>query len=1157
MPRNNPPADQAARDYVVSDRTHNLWVEAGAGTGKTTLLVGRILSLLLDDKRPLRLARIAAITFTEKAAGELKVKIRERIERQLRDGADEARRDTLAQALADLETAAISTLHSFAGALIRERPVEAGIDPRAATLDAAASDRLLARVYDAWFDELVADPEPPSILRWYLGETNYYERRGDHDRLWKLVRKIANDADVLLDAPLPESRETLLDAAVAALVVVAREALTHARRCCHKTDDKALVQLEDFVPAVKALPSAQDWDAARAAIDDLPPINRVGGKKGDWDDGELGKNKNQRGELAERCKAPRRGDCDPQAREMFELARECVRRFQDEKQRRGGLGFQDLLDCAATMLRENKIARGYFQKRFDAVLIDEFQDTDPLQVEIAFFLCEDGAHARTAADVRLAPGKLMVVGDPKQSIYRFRRADIEVYENTKRAVLGEADPTLITVNFRCAPGIIGWVNRVFEPLMKHDADLPISPQYVALDVGRAEVPPDAGVVLLRPDDTGSFEKADDARLAEMAAVARHIARAHADGLLVHDKDRGRMRPLQWRDVAILSRRKAEFAGLEAALRRENVPYRVEGGKVFFQRPEVTAVVNALAALEDPDDSLALAGFLAGDLVGVSDEALLLHRLTRADGRLSYLGKVETAQGDLGPLLLALAALHENRNRVGCLATVRGLLDRFGLLPTAAALARGEVAVANLHKVLDAARAADSGALSFGEFAREWSQALAEGRDEGDFAVTEDADDVVRVMTIHKAKGLDWPMVVLLDLGAKSEAPGGPEPVLFRRLLPKEKRLGIALAADQTTFNYADLAAEEKAFEEAERVRQLYVATTRARDHLVVPLFGKVAWKIDKKTGEVIEPNKQRGYFKFLVESGVIDNALQPTDEAGARVQEVAVAELPTDVMRWRLPREIAAYQPSPDEQTAIDACLAARDTAPPLPSTAPMFASPSALGAPPTATGGYGRKLGDAFHQLVERVDLTAPESDDAEAADNVAAPRSMDGSPFSMVAKPLKMKGDENHAFRRPRAEKARDGFVSNLDAALAQIKTEFDLRPAEVKTLRRWLDNLLAMPCFAAARAGQVWREAPFTFTDAHGRDYRGQVDLLARTDEDVLVLDFKTDRVDDDNLAAHLAHYRPQGEVYRDAARALTGAANVRFFFCFVDAGLACEV
>ncbi|HPM76111.1 MAG TPA: UvrD-helicase domain-containing protein [bacterium] len=1083
---NKPPlADHAARTHALTCRGENLWIEAGAGTGKTTLLVGRILGLLTDEAQPTPLARLAAITFTEKAAGELKVKLREKIEEKLAAG--DAHAEALKQALRDLETAAIGTLHSFARALLTERPLEAGIDPRAEMLDEAANERLLIEVYDRWFDEQVA--APPPVFRWYLAQKEYYRRRDDHDWLWKLARAVCANADILLERPA--QREFDAEKEFARLREQSEELAAHTRANCRAQDDKGYQDAMSFVGIVRALSSNSEiaLEQLRAA----PKLKSNTGQAGNWQPGESDVNKKLRSDMGKLVEDIKRLGNAKYVWELFELAQAFGRRFAAEKKKRGVLSFADLLTGAIALLREHKHVREYFQKKWDFLLIDEFQDTDPLQVEIAYFLSEDGAQADRLADVVLQPGKLAVVGDPKQSIYRFRRADIEVYENTKRSLLGDNDLKHITVNWRCVPEILETVNRIFAPLMQFDQDMPASPAYENLVAGRESR--QTGVTLLTADRT--TDSAGQARAWEYAAIAEWISRAVSERRHTFDADAKTMRPLRYRDVALLVRSRAHFTELEDALRRAGLPYRLEGGKVYYTRPEVTAIISALRAIEDPDDCLALAQLLTSDLVGFSDEALLLYVLGGENRTLSYAAMPPAA---LDGVPAALRALHEQRNRRGCLATVRALYALLDALPIARALPRGEVAAANLHKVLETARAADRAQLTFGEFARELAAAMDEEREETDNEIAEEADDVVQVLTIHQAKGLAWPAVIVPDLAAEHKGGLGSPAYRFERL---SQRLSLKLKDGYETEAYAEMSEREKLFDRAERVRLLYVAMTRARDYLVLPLFGKVA-----KTGKGY--SKQKGFLEFLVAAGMIDDALNILDPLGGVVETANADALPAgDRPQWELPQRVQEEAIDETTKAAIDAALAA-DVAPVDDAAGEprrRLRSPSTLDEQTTfGSRADGRLLGTAFHVLLQRLALFDP----------------------------------------------------TTWDDALAGVVAQHELNDEQRALLRRWLNNFSRMDVFARLRPGKVWRETPFLWTDDHGDAYSGAIDLLADDGDGWLILDYKTHAVAAAHLDELLPHFRRQGEIYRDAVRALTGDGRpVRMIFCFVETGESREL
>ncbi|MGE5254091.1 MAG: UvrD-helicase domain-containing protein, partial [Planctomycetaceae bacterium] len=435
MKQNISLADEAEREIARNDLDRSLAVEAGAGTGKTTLLVDRILSLLRE--RRAALDEIVAITFTEKAAGELKVRLREAIEKALLLSPP-AEADFLGQALGELERAPISTIHSFCSSLLRERPVEASLDPNFEPLDEMGMDLFFQEIWDQWLGTEME--KKPAVLRQALALGM------EMDPLSRLVRQIYENRDLLPKAPLPQP-SCSLEVFIETLGKEIERAWDLARSDCRKEEDLGYQAILGLRAKVKELKEASPERQEVILFRDLQI--KAQGNKSNW-------------------KAP--ASCDAQKQILKELARELetlkdtlrarvmaglvgwvqgfVAAMEEEKARRGILDFQDLLILSRNLLRDNKEVREYFQRIFRYLLVDEFQDTDPLQVEVVFFLAEKGAQANRWEEVGLQPGKLFLVGDPKQSIYRFRRADIETYEKARERLISKGAGVDIVQNFR-------------------------------------------------------------------------------------------------------------------------------------------------------------------------------------------------------------------------------------------------------------------------------------------------------------------------------------------------------------------------------------------------------------------------------------------------------------------------------------------------------------------------------------------------------------------------------------------------------------------------------------------------------------------------------------------------------------------------------------
>ncbi len=1086
--------DQKARDAAVRERVGVTWIEAGAGTGKTRTMVLRILRLVMEEGVSIR--RIAAITFTEKAAAELRAKIREALQGELAKspGAAPAR-----QALADIDTATISTIHSFCQTLLKRRPLQAALDPLSTILDQNAEDELLADAYDRWFDEMLDDPPP--ALRKVWRALPIRARRDDSDVVWRMCAAVCRDADLLLDRPARRTADR--DADWAIVREKARELRAFIAENCTDLSDKAAENGLAWLDALDAFdPTVEGVDVAQA---DPPKPDRRGGSAKKWVAGALDRFKADRDDLNVALESCVRTLHAAVVWDVYELARSFARGFDERKRKLGLLGFQDLLVRANRMLEENaEDVRADLASLYDEMLIDEFQDTDPLQVEIASRLA--GLHGGHA-DAR---PRLFVVGDPKQSIYRFRRADIEIYEETKRRWLAGGEPHFLTVNFRCAPAIIDAVNAVFSAILPTDAATETDPRYVPLVAGRTDsgdrrAPRGAGVAVLRPSRT--LGKADRPGELSYAAIARWIAKSVRGGLPVCDPTSGQIRPMRFGDVAILNRRGTTFDAMEEELRAHGVPFLVVGGKAYYRRPEITGIIAGLRALADPSDTLALGEWLTCDFVGFSDEDLLRHRL--AHGGIDLLA-APTADDPLSTHLGALREIAARRNERGCAATVRALFDLADVITSAAVFRRGDVAVANLEKILDLATASDGAFALFEDFVRRLARDLDSDREEPDHAVVEDGDDVVSLLTIHKAKGLDWPVVVLPDLHARfQEWTGGA--VVARRATDE---IGARLEKGFETEDYRDLCKLETEFQRAEHRRLLYVAMTRARDWLVMPLFGRVTY--NARSGV---PNRQRGFFEVLANAGAIDNELHLTGEFAGRVSVVEVFDVDA-------PGFLADpyghdsfgkhVEPTPSESARIEDLIARRAeiTTPTTPIADRAFASPSEhderelpRAEDAERAADEARRLGLAFHALMERLDWV--------------------------------------------------NGAIWPDACALAAREHELDGDGA--RRLARWLDAFARMSVFGELAVARRFTEVPFTWAGTldggEAGDFAGRIDLIGVLDDGrCVIVDYKTDAVSPDRVPERLEYYRRQGEIYRAAVRALMpGARDVTMRFCFVEPGV----
>ncbi|HLY39552.1 MAG TPA: UvrD-helicase domain-containing protein, partial [Candidatus Binatia bacterium] len=749
-------ADQPARDRIRDDLDTTLVVEAASGTGKTTELVTRMVALLTAGRA--RLDQMVAVTFTDAAAGELKLRLRRAIEeaRRARPGA------ALDDALRQLEEARIGTIHAFCADLLRERPVEARVDPMFAVAPREVADGLLDRAFERWFEE--------QLQRGGEATRRILRRRSGNEGPRRLLRTAARDLVERRDFDTPWRHEDGFDRDAAIDALVDEMAGLGTFAAAGDPEDyfvRSLAAIERFVDEIRrreAIRRARDHDGLEAAL-----IGFAREKHWRWTGFRRAQGEFPKGELLERRDRLRAALDDFVRRAGADLAPKLrdelwpvVEAYEDLKKRAGCLDFLDLLLRARDLLRDDTAVRAELQHRFTRVFVDEFQDTDPLQAEILLLLAASDPAEHDWRRVKPVPGKLFLVGDPKQSIYRFRRADVGLYERVKWQ-LRAADAAVVdlSVSFRAVPDIQELVNAAFAPRMHEE------PRYVPLSPHRAAVASQPAVVALPvPAPYGDFKTIVDWRIEESLpdAIAGFVDwLVQKSGWTVTERERPDERvAVQPRHVCLLFRRFRKYLSdvtrpYVRALEARNLPHLLVGGTSFHVREEVEAIRNALAAIERPEDELAAFATLHGPLFALSDGALLAfrERFRRLNPFFDVPADAPAALREVGDALGVLRALHRGRNRRPIADTIGRLLEAtrapagFAVWPT------GEQALANVSRLMDLARRAErTGVTSFRAFV-EWLSEQAEHGEAGDAPIVEEGTEGVRMMTVHGAKGLEF------------------------------------------------------------------------------------------------------------------------------------------------------------------------------------------------------------------------------------------------------------------------------------------------------------------------------------------------------------------------------------------------------------------
>ena len=1219
--------DASARQRIAADLDTTLVVEAAAGTGKTTALVSRMVELVRSGRA--NLAGVAAITFTQRAAGDLRLRIRQGLEAEIARGAAPAEARRMEEAMSALEEASIGTIHAFCSTLLRERPLPAGVDPDFGILTGGEQAAFFEPLFREYLRRQLEDPAPgvARLLRRNRDSRadpvrslrsaafRLLEHR-DLDAPWSRPKRDAEEAvrRLLYEDELGEDETAITGACLSTLAGVHRllppETPGQRPNWLHRSIADAAELERDISIRKETGRWDHDWvEQALAALQ----LREYGGRRPDRDtvskllrafpllpvevvgqamqvdlnevrDGFLARLEAFREEVGADLAALLReelrpllgkyertaGGGDPEteapdrngAAEAGDGAEKALTTYEEAKRTAGRLDFEDLLLRTRDLLRDDPGAREELRTRFTHILVDEYQDTDPVQTEILFLLT---AADPPEGDWRRAvptPGRLFLVGDPKQSIYRFRRADVRHYLQVKEHLLAHgAAEVRLTTNFRSVPEICEFVNGVFEPLFgaagggrAPDGTRPAGEaesgdpfdgsdeeedpevrqvEYAPIEARRSPLGNRAALAAIPvPDGGGLARNAREIERAEPAAVARFVHGLLKSGFEVSDRAVAR-RPVEPSDICLLFRRFRAFGRLipqayADALQRRDIPQALAAIPSYTSSTEIRAMRAALTAVEYPDDELQVYATLRGPLFAFSDEELFLYR--ERGGRLcpgapgpppeAPSPQPENANRPddaIRDSLDFLDELHRERNRRPVSRTIQDLLSRHRAETAFAFRKSADQVLANLRRLTQSAREFEAdGGLSFRAFVRR----LDDEANDADYGATHAFDpDVrgVRFSTVHSAKGLEFPVVILVD--TPCERKGRAQ----RVVRPKERLHACDLGDGIRPLELLKARKVEEQEDVLETDRTLYVAATRARDLLVT-----------------VRPSAQYEMDRSWLRP-VYDRMPEPDDRSGGRAAETAdetsgmrtADSRPTDptARRWSL---LARGADSDPGDGGFNAFLEQR-------------ADTLARGSVPT--------------QSVTRTDRYARRDfspDEVTIHELPRAPSRPGGAAFGELV-------------HRILERAPLDGAEADAPARLAPLlAAEFDLDEAlaapAAAAVEAALDHEVLRSARRAAERGACYREFPIYLREddpapeepGAGKDtetndaetngallIEGKVDLLFRTEDDTrwMVVEFKTgrelaDAATSPEAEAALDRYRRQATIYARAVSRATG-------------------
>lgn len=1160
--------DSHARQGAVTASGTNVVVTAGAGTGKTSLLIDRILHLLTRRDHPLSLTQIVAVTFTNKAASELKLRVRHRLRlmkelatgldvegqphgheiqsiRALQESSgltDEELATVSDEAMREVERAHIETIHSFAGHLLRLYPVEAGVDPSFQEDDGTGFHEHFNHEWDQWVQhELGAGGRRHDAWRRLL--TRY-----SLDDVKELARTLTNEMIPLPGVLNPQREMTPhLRSWLASL----------RRRGCllqetnqgnlkiNRLLDGAVTLLADV--ETKGTPRPEDAEGNPAATvleQTIPP------KTKDWtvEDYEEAKG------LIKVAQAIQQSDSDS-LWDTVQLLAPFVSRCRTSFVENGLVSFDGLLARARALLRDHPRVRAELKEQYQAIIVDEFQDTDPVQYELILFLAEaKGTEAREWHQVQPEPGKLFIVGDPKQSIYAFRRADIEAYDTVVRHHILAAQGVQYSLqgNFRAHDQVLGPVNRCCANLFPPVSVEGVQPHYEALVPVPSDSPPlprermELRVVALAQEDAD----AEAASRAEADALARWLRED------VLDKEHlllgGRSVPVQPRHVAILFRTFAHLRICLEAFRRHHLPCLTEGERHFYERQEVIDCSLVWRLLADPCDELAVVGVLRSPYGGCSDAEIesIVRRGFPDDWTQA------SSLTHLPPIFSILRSLRAEIQSLPVPEAIQHVFHTLPLAELAAASLDGEHALANVCKLRDLMLdlAAGSG-LSLRELVRQLKEWVDDPPDMGERAIVEEGlmsqgpAGAIRLMSIHKAKGLEFPMVILAGLHREVDH-RTTRVRTSHDWLTDTVGLRLGPAADLGGIYLETKLAERQ---RAEQVRLLYVAMTRAQRRLVLSaaLHGKgtikkgtflslIANGLDLDVPAMVEAAKAQSPCEQLVENVAVTTSVVPVPQPVKKAKpaqptwKAAMPDSAGHQRRW----EEWMQQMEMTRKTPLFLSATGTKGAPSLPatSTVPGECSVESAGKSPGEPTAPPRKK-----------TASQPGSPDRSAVIGTLAHHVLHGWDFA--AEPGAMPAWIEDCCRIYLSER----WASETDGVCAELQELFA--------------HFVESEPYAILRQAEILgREIPFAMPwESEGADAQriparvieGVIDVMYRRGEQIWIADYKTHQVEEHTLANVVQEYRVQLEIYRRAAASAWGRSPVRAQLIFLRSGLSVEV
>ncbi|MGQ9705431.1 MAG: UvrD-helicase domain-containing protein [bacterium] len=1046
------PIDIAERKRVIDCISRNIAIEAGAGTGKTSVLIERYLTLI---KNGIPIENIASITFTVKAAREMAWRIREKLENELaKSEINEKERRYILRALLNFNKANIQTIHSLALDILRERPFEAGIDPglKIGTID--------------WDDQI-------DIFKKWLLSLNDSEKNllvssiklnVKTENLVSIATQLMNSKDILLGLKETEEDEPEIVSNIIKRFKDLERVINDM--FMGSTDDllyKEFLKIKNDIEPIK-----KTYDIFSNNL--YPDNYRTDrGQQDNWVNKERAREEINKFILYKDSQVERY--IYWLSLKILYLLKKYIIMTYQLKIEKSTFEFDDILLEARNLLRENNSVRQYIKQKYKYLLIDEFQDTDPLQVEMAYLICSE-VNETNWQKTKLKDGSIFIVGDPKQSIYHFRRADLSIYRLAEDIITRKGDKIELTQNFRSNKGIIDWVNNSFKDIIGTLGNETIDPKYTDIKPYHTDLSyiANSPINFIFPKTTDEIKNVEDARQFEARYISATIEKIINEGWKIRDKDG--FRETTYRDIAILYFKNTDNEVYEGALNSHNIRYSfIKPSDILQQNPEIEFIKYILSAIQNPYDEFAIICSLKSPFFAISDEEITEYCLKY--GKISILERPK-GNGHISKALKILNELHCEYKDKHLYEIISEIIKKTNILLRAPLINRDRF-LKSIFDLLEttALEKSDEPTFTIRDFSNNITY-LLEGDEKKTINIFDPNEDAVKLMTIFQSKGLEFPIVFLAKLGSGEQC--GTESIIKDFV---NRKLAISFSKILKNECYDELKEKEKIIDNAEKRRLLYVACTRAKDYLFIPLFspnnnsnyGYYKYFNNKLPsvseiynnnlpGKVINDyyyldpyqlnlDKKESFIdvkKILTKQSSLKDYMKEREEK-INEREILINSLKSEIPKIKSITEIAGISEQPEARKPI------------------------------YKTSDMGVHIGGRVHEVMELINL--------------------DGSNIREIV----------------------DLICDYEDESLKE----------RVKESVRKLINLPLIK--RAVEIGRYYREVPVSYK--FGDEIRtGKIDILIVENDGLVISDYKTDSVDEEEWKGRLEKYKTQLNLYKEA-------------------------